>query len=53
MSVRDDGRAQTKARGFRDGIDVEHLNRLNDELEIADFLRELAADTKRQSEGNY
>lgn len=53
MSARDAGQARAKARGFRDGIDVEHLNRLNDELEIADFLRELAADTNRQSEGNH
>lgn len=42
-------RVQAKARGFRAGVDIEHLNRLNDELETADFQRELAADMKRQS----
>lgn len=42
-------RVQAKARGFRAGVDIEHLNRLNDELEMADFHRELAPDMKRHS----
>lgn len=42
-------RVEAKARGFRDGVDIEHLNRLNDELETADFQRELAVDTKHRS----
>ncbi|MEA2600603.1 MAG: hypothetical protein QOF89_1595 [Acidobacteriota bacterium] len=31
-----------KACGFRSGVDILHLNRLNDELEIEDFQRKLA-----------
>lgn len=33
-------RVEAKARGFRPGVDVYGLNRLNDELEIDDFRRE-------------
>jgi len=31
-----------KACGFRTGVDVLHLNQLNDELEMEDFQRKLA-----------
>jgi hypothetical protein len=31
-----------KACGFRSGVDVLHLNQLNDELEMEDFQRKLA-----------
>jgi hypothetical protein len=31
-----------KACGFREGVDVLHLNQLNDELEMEDFQRKLA-----------
>jgi methanogenic corrinoid protein MtbC1 len=34
------------ARGFRSGVDVLRLNQLNDELEMEDFQRKLAAGTK-------
>ncbi|HZF09157.1 MAG TPA: hypothetical protein VFE33_10235 [Thermoanaerobaculia bacterium] len=34
-------RVTPKACGFRPGVDVLHLNRLNDELEMEDFQRKL------------
>jgi hypothetical protein len=36
---------KAKARGFRGGVDVLRLNQLNDELEMEDFQRKLAAET--------
>jgi hypothetical protein len=38
---------KAKPRGFRSGVDVLRLNQLNDELEIEDFQRKLAAGTSR------
>ncbi|HSU82768.1 MAG TPA: CopG family transcriptional regulator [Thermoanaerobaculia bacterium] len=38
---------KAKARGFRAGVDVLRLNQLNDELEMEDFQRKLAAGTAR------
>lgn len=38
---------KAKARGFRAGVDVLRLNQLNDELEMEDFQRELAAGTAK------
>lgn len=35
-------RVEPKACGFRAGVDVEHLNRVNDRLEVQDFQREVA-----------
>ncbi len=32
-----------KACGFRNGVDVLHLNQLNDDLELEDFQRKLTA----------
>jgi hypothetical protein len=34
---------KAKACGFRSGVDLLHLNQLNDELEMEDFQRKLAA----------
>jgi len=36
---------KAKACGFRSGIDVHHLNQVNDELEIEDFQRKLRVET--------
>lgn len=36
-------KVKAKARGFRSGVDVLRLNQLNDELEMEDFQRKLAA----------
>jgi len=33
---------ESKARGFCAGVDILHLNRFNDELEVEDFLRKEA-----------
>jgi len=39
---------QPKACGFRSGIDPLRLNQLNDELEMEDFQRKLAAGSTRR-----
>jgi hypothetical protein len=36
-------KVEAKHCGFRVGVDVLHLNRLNDELEIEEFQRQVAA----------
>ena len=36
-------KVEAKARGFRGGVDVLRLNQLNDELEVEEFQRKLAA----------
>ena len=37
-----------KACGFRPGVDVLRLNRLNDELELEDFQRKLASEVSER-----
>jgi hypothetical protein len=44
-------RVEAKARGFRAGVDVYRLNQANDELELEDFQRELAARARSRAEG--
>jgi hypothetical protein len=38
---------KAKACGFRSDVDVLHLNQVNDELEIEDFRRKLAASSAK------
>jgi hypothetical protein len=39
---------RAKACGFRSGIDIRHLNRLSDELEMESFERKRAAGTRKR-----